>query len=80
MDTSNIYDRNIFKNEFLKIYNMNKYNFPINNNLLSNIITRWKNSSVRFTKNCIIWNMTDYQNHLISRDYRVMPYEKGDKI
>ena len=80
MDTSNIYDRNIFKQEFLKIYNMNKYNFPINNNLLSNIITRWKNSSVRFTKNCIIWNMTDYQNRLILRDYRVMPYEKGDKI
>ena len=62
MDTSNIYDRKLFKELFINIYNTNDYKFPLNNDLLSNIINKWKNSSIRFTKNYIIWNMTDYEN------------------
>ena len=49
MNSSNIYDRNLFKDEKKKIYNNHSYPFPLDNNLLSNIITRWKNNSVNFT-------------------------------
>jgi hypothetical protein len=34
MNTSTIYDRELFKNDFLKIYNKNKYSFGINSNLI----------------------------------------------
>ena len=45
MEQSTIYDRRLYKEEFKKLYNNNKYNFPLNNNLLSNIITKWKNTT-----------------------------------
>ena len=32
----------LFKNKFKEIYNKNKYNFPFNNIILSDIITKWK--------------------------------------
>ena len=50
MNKSTIYDRKLFKEAFKNIYNdkENKYNFPINNNILSNIIIRWENNSYRF--------------------------------
>ena len=56
MNKSTIYDRKLFKEAFKNIYNdkENKYNFPINNNFLSNIITRWKNNSYRFKKESVI--------------------------
>ena len=56
INTSTIYDRTLFKNKFKDIYNENKYNFPLNNNMLSNIITKWKNNSNKFTKFCIFEN------------------------
>ena len=40
MNSSSIYDRGLFKAKFLEIYNNKKFNFPLNNNLLSNIITK----------------------------------------
>ena len=76
MDTSNIYDRKLFKSQFINIYNTNEYKFPLNNNFLWNII----NNSIRFTKNCILLNMTDYENRFILREFRDIPYEKGNKI
>ena len=42
MDKSTIYDRRLYKEEFKNIYNKNKFNFPLNDNLLSNIISKWK--------------------------------------
>ena len=42
MNMSTIYDRKLYKEEFKKIYNSNNYDFPINNNIMSNIITNWK--------------------------------------
>ena len=54
MEQSTIYDRRLYKEEFKKLYNNNKYNFPLNNNLLSNIITKWKNSTNRFNKYSIL--------------------------
>ena len=52
MNSSNIDDRSLFKESFKKLYNDPniKFLFPINNNLLSNIITKWKNNKYRFKK------------------------------
>ena len=80
MDTSTIYDRRLYKEEFKKIYNKGIYKFPINDNFLSNIITKWKKTSDRFTKRCIFKNKYDYDNKLILRDYRVIPINENNKI
>ncbi len=56
MDNSTIYDRRLYKEEFKNIYNKGIYKFPINDNLFSNIITKWKKNSDRFTKRYIIKN------------------------
>ena len=70
MNSSSIYDRGLFKAKFLELYNNNKFNFPINNNLLSNIITKWKNTTNKFNKSTVWDNMYDYQNRLILREFR----------
>ena len=80
MEKSNIYDRRLFKEEFKKIYNQNKYNFPINENFLSNIISKWKKGSDRFTKMCVFKNKFDNENRLILRDYRIIPIIENNKL
>ena len=72
MNNSNIFDRKLFKEEFRKEYNNKKYKFAINNNLLSNIISKWKIKTNKFTKYSIFDNKYDYQNQLILREYRVI--------
>ncbi len=79
MDNSTLYDRRLYKEEFKKIYNNNKYKFSLNDNFLSNIITNWKKNSDRFTKLCIFKNKYDYEHRLILRDYRVIPIVKNNK-
>ena len=79
MNTSTIYDRNLYKNKFKEIYNSNYYDFPINNNMLSNIITKWKNSTYKFKKECAQYNLYDYQNRLLLRDYRSIFLELPNK-
>ena len=80
MDKSTIYDRRLFKEEFKNIYNKNKYCFPLNDNLLSNIITKWKKNSDRFTKMWVFKNKYDNDKRLILRDYRIIPINEKDKI
>ena len=48
IDSSTIYDRNLYKNKSKEIYNNNIYDFPINNNMFLNIMTKLKNSSYKF--------------------------------
>ena len=79
MDNSNIYDRRLFSAELKKICN-NKFNFPINDNFLSNIITKWKKSSDRFTKLYIFKNKYDYDNRLILRDHRIILINENNRI
>ena len=57
MNNSSIYDRHLFKESFKKLYNDPniKYNFLLENNFLSNIITKWKTTSYRFKKECIFF-------------------------
>ena len=80
MEQSTIYDRRLYKEEFKKLYNNKKYNFPLNNNLLSNIITKWKNTTNRFNKYSILENTKDKENRLILREYRCIPIEDPNKI
>ena len=66
MNSSSIYDRRMFKEEFKKIYNDPKhhFNFPLNNSLLSNIISNWKKNSYKFTKASVLYNKYDYELRL----------------
>ena len=71
MNSSTIYDRHLFKESFKKLYNDPniKYNFPLGNNFLSNIITKRKTTSYRFVKECILYDTKDYHNRPILREY-----------
>ena len=62
MEQSTIYVRRLYKEEFKKLCNNKKYNFSLNNNLLSNIITKWKNTTNRFNKYSILENTKDKEN------------------
>ena len=55
---------------------------PINNNLLSNVISKWKIKTNKFTKYSIFDNKYDYQNQLILREYRVIysPHQHKKKF
>ena len=77
MNSSTIFDRQLFKESFKKLYNDEnvKYKFPLDNNFLSNIINKWKNNTYRFKKECILYDTKDYENRLIFREYRIIPQE-----
>ena len=79
MNRSSIYDRTLFKEQFKDIYNQNKYDFEINNNLLSNIITKWKEKSNRFNKFCVLENPNDYENRQFLREFRNIYVEVPNK-
>ena len=80
MNSSTIFDRSLLKDKFKEIYNKKSYKFPINNVFLSNIITKWKNSSNRFNKACVWENAQDYENRLILRDFRIINDESDKTI
>lgn len=82
MNKSNIYDRNLFKKTFKDLYNDKNidYDFPLNDNFLSNIISKWKNNSIRFIKSVALKEIKDYENRLILREYRNIPLENNSKI
>ena len=79
MNSLTIFDRTLFKDKFKEIYNKNSFKFPINNNFLSNIITKWKSSSNRFNKATVWDNINDYENRLILRDFRIINNENENK-
>ena len=80
MNKSNIYDRNLFKKSFKDLYNDKNIDyFPLNDNFLSNIISKWKNNSIRFTKSVALKEIKDYENRLILREYRNIPLENNSK-
>ena len=58
------------KDKFKEIYNSEKYNFPLNDNILYNIINKWKNESNKFNKSTIFNNKYDYKNNFNIKEYR----------
>ena len=80
MNSSNIYDRTLFKSKFKEIYNSKNYSFPINDNFLSNLITKWKKESKRFDKTSALSNIYDYKHRLLIREFRnIYVYVKEKK-
>ena len=77
MNSSTIFDRQLFKESFKKLYNKDniRYKFPLDNNFLSYIINKWKNNTYRFKKECILYDTKDYENRLIFREYRIILQE-----
>ena len=78
MNSSEIFDRNLYKDEFKKLYNSQKLNFGIDNNFISNIITKWKLKTNRFKKISVLDNPKDYNNRLILTEYRTI-YTQEEK-
>jgi len=72
MNSSTIYDRKLFIYEKKKIYNNHLYPFQLGNNLLSNIIFKWKNNSVNFTKFKYLKNQFNYNNNLILKEFHTL--------
>jgi len=70
MNTSNIYDRKLFKEKFKKIYNSKLYDFSLNDNMLSNIISKWKAMSENFKNTTVLKNKYDKEGRLILREFR----------
>ena len=50
LDSTDVYDKQLFTKKLQNIYNENKYNFALKENTIKNIIGRWKKDSLRFTK------------------------------
>ena len=61
------------------IYNENKYNFHLKENTIKNIIGRWKNNSLRFTKYNSIENRYNKNNELILWEYNNSPIYTSNK-
>ena len=70
MNSSNIYDWKLFKEEFKKIYNSKLYNFSLNDNMLSNIIFKWNALSENFKNTTVLKNKYDKYGRLILKEFR----------
>ena len=81
MNSLSINDRIMFKEEFKNIYNdpNNHFNFPLNNTLLSNIISNWKKNSYKFTKASVLYNKYDYEQRLILREFKTISVQTEKK-
>ena len=69
LDSTETYNKKEFSNKLLGIYNENKYNFKLKENTIKNIIGRWKQISLRFTKYNAIENKINKNGELILWDY-----------
>ena len=69
LDSTEIYNKKDFTSKLQQIYNENKYNFKLKENTIKNIIGRWKNNSLRFTKYSAIENKRNKKGELRLFDY-----------
>ena len=70
MNLSEIFNSNLFKNEFKKSYTKQKYNFEIDSNFFSNIIIKLKLKTNNLKKINSLDVRKNYQNRLILREYK----------
>ena len=68
MNQSKNYNKKEFNIALQNIYNKNKYNFLLKQNLIKNIIGKWKSNSLRFTKFKTITNQYKKDGELILLD------------
>jgi len=71
----------MFKQSFKDIYNdkNNKFNFPLNNNFLSNIIKKWKKNGCELKKESALYEIKDKENRLLLKEYRLIPPEDNNR-
>ena len=62
LDSTEEYNKKEFTIKLQNIYNENKYNFLLKENTIKNIIGRWKNNSLKFTKYNAIENRYNKKN------------------
>ena len=60
----------MFLQKFKDLYNIEKYTFSINDNILYYIITEWKKATFRFKKEFALYNTKDYKNRILLREFR----------
>ena len=72
MNKSNRFDHKMFRKKFRRIYKNNKYNFQLDNSLISNMISKWKTAT---NKSSVLYNAKDYQIRQILTDYRSLYIE-----
>ena len=65
LDSTENYNKKEFTLNLQNIYNENKYDFRLKENIIKNIISRWKTNSLRFTKYSALENRYIKNNELI---------------
>ena len=66
------YDCKQCKINIEKIYNAKKYNFLLKKSTIINLINKWKDTSLLFTKYNALENPYDIENNQILRDHRIL--------
>ena len=69
LNSTETYNKREFTMKLQNIYNENNYNFRLKENTIKNIIGRWKQNSLKFTKYNALENRYNKLNELILWDY-----------
>ena len=69
LDSTEIYNKSEFTMKLQNIYNENNYKFALKENTIKNIIGRWKQNSLKFTKYNALEHRYNKNNELILWDY-----------
>ena len=69
LDSTENYNKSEFTLKLQNIYNENNYNFMLKENTIKNIIGRWKQNSLKFTKYNALEHRYNKNNDLILWDY-----------
>jgi hypothetical protein len=81
LDSTENYNKREFTMELQNIYNENKYKFALKENTIKNIIGRWKQNSLKFTKYNALEHRYNKNNELILWDYvNTVIYSSSKKI
>ena len=68
-DLTEEYNKKEYTIKLQNIYNENKYSFRLKENTIKNLINRWKNNSLRFTKYSAVENRFNKNGELILWEY-----------
>ena len=80
LDSTENYNKREFTMELQNIYNENKYKFALKENTIKNIIGRWKQNSLKFTKYNALEHRYNKNNELILWDYvNIVIYSSSKK-
>ena len=70
LNKTTFYSKKEYKIKLLELYNEKKYNFKLNSSTIDNIINKWKNTNIKFTKYAALENPYNSENELILWDHR----------